>query len=154
MLRAGTARQVVPGSGELLVDLRAETTAAAEAAAASVRRLVGEVARPADVQLHVEGGVTRPAWPRGPGSLRLCRLARDAALPLGIELGEVVERGGSDASFPGALGVPTLDGLGPVCHDSCSRDERVEVASLAPRGAILAAAGRRPLRVSRRPRGT
>ena len=65
-------------------------------------------------------------------------MAREAAAPLGIELGEVVERGGSDASFPGALGVPTLDGLGPICHDSCSRDERVEVASLAPRGAILA----------------
>ncbi len=138
VLRAGTARQVVPGRGELLVDLRAETTAAAEAAAAAVRRLVERVERPPDVQLHVEGGVTRPAWPRGAGSLHLLQMAREAAAPLGIELGEVVERGGSDASFPGALGVPTLDGLGPICHDSCSRDERVEVASLAPRGAILA----------------
>ena len=139
VLRAGTARQVVPGSGELLVDLRAETTAAAETAAEAVRRLVRDVERPPNVQLHVEGGVTRPAWPRGPGSLRLLGLARQAAAPLGLELGEVVERGGSDASFPGALGVPTLDGLGPVCHDSCSRAERVEIASLAPRGAILAA---------------
>jgi glutamate carboxypeptidase len=101
--------------------------------------MVEDVERPTDVQLHVEGGVTRPAWPRGPGSLRLFQVAQDAAVPLGIELDEIVERGGSDASFPGALGVPTLDGLGPVCHDSCSRDERVEVASLAPRGAILAA---------------
>jgi glutamate carboxypeptidase len=139
VLRAGTARQVVPDSGELLVDLRAETTGAAEAAATAVRRLVDDVERPANVQLHVEGGVTRPAWPRGPGSLRLLELARGAAAELGVELGEVVERGGSDASFPGALGVPTLDGLGPVCHDSCSREERVEIASLAPRGAILAA---------------
>jgi glutamate carboxypeptidase len=142
-LRAGTARQVVPGHGELLVDLRAETTAAAEAA---VRRLVDGVERPPDVQLHVEGGVTRPAWPRGPGSLRLLQIAREAAAPLGIELGEVVERGGSDASFPGALGVPTLDGLGPIRPDSCSRDERVEVASLAPRGAILATVAARATR--------
>jgi glutamate carboxypeptidase len=34
--------------------------------------------------------------------------------------------------------VPTLDGLGPVCHESCSRAEWVEVASLVTRGAIFA----------------
>ena len=140
VLRAGTARQVVPGSGELLVDLRAETTAAAEAAAASVRRLVAEVAAAGGRAIARRGRRDATGLAARAGLARgCCQLARDAALPLGIELGEVVERGGSDASFPGALGVPTLDGLGPVCHDSCSRDERVEVASLAPRGAILAA---------------
>ena len=51
---------------------------------------------------------------------------------------ELAERGGSDASLAGATGVPTLDGLGPICHDSCSRDERVEIASIPQWGAILA----------------
>jgi glutamate carboxypeptidase len=83
--------------------------------------------------------VTRPAAPRGAGTLALFELARRAALPLGWSLGEVVSRGGSDACFAAALGVPTLDGLGPVCHASCSRDEWVERASIPVFGALLAA---------------
>jgi glutamate carboxypeptidase len=60
---------------------------------------------------------------------------------------ELVERGGSDASLVGATGLPTLDGLGPVCHDSCSRSERVRAADIPTWGAILAsvaAAAARP----------
>ncbi|MEO8715806.1 MAG: M20/M25/M40 family metallo-hydrolase, partial [Acetobacteraceae bacterium] len=52
--------------------------------------------------------------------------------------GEVVSAGGSDGSFAAALGVPTLDGLGPICHESCSRRERVEVDSIVPRGVLFA----------------
>jgi glutamate carboxypeptidase len=32
-----------------------------------------------------------------------------------------------------------LDGLGPIVHDTCSRRERVEVASITTRGALFAA---------------
>ena len=101
--------------------------------------------------LAVEGGVTRPAWPRGAGSLGLYALAAAAAGELGTPIYELVERGGSDASLVGATGLPTLDGLGPICHDSCSRSERVEIASIPVWGAILAsvaaAAARRSARV-------
>jgi glutamate carboxypeptidase len=139
VLRGGTARQIVPGEAELLVDLRAPTTEEAEALAADVRGLVRAAPAIEGVQLAVEGGVTRPAAPRGEGALALFQLARSAAEPLGWALREVVSRGGSDACFAAALGVPTLDGLGPVCHASCSRDEWVETASIPVFGALLAA---------------
>jgi glutamate carboxypeptidase len=139
VLRGGTARQIVPGEAELLVDLRAPTTREAEALASDVRRLVADVPAVEGVQFSVAGGVTRPAAPRGEGALALFQLARNAAEPLGWPLREVVSRGGSDACFAGALGVPTLDGLGPVCHASCSRDEWVEAASIPMFGALLAA---------------
>ena len=35
------------------------------------------------------------------------------------------------------MGLPTLDGLGPVSHDICSRDETMEVQSLVDRGALF-----------------
>ena len=57
---------------------------------------------------------------------------------LSIPVGEVVSPGGSDGSFAAALGIPTLDGLGPVCHDTCSRRERVELDSIVPRGKLFA----------------
>ena len=79
-------------------------------------------------------------------SARAARLAAE----LGIPAFEVASSGGSDGSFAAALGIATLDGLGPICHDSVSRSERVEVASIPVWGAILAsvaaAAARRSTR--------
>lgn len=136
VMRAGTARQVVPGEALLEVDLRAATTADLEVLAAAVRNLVADVPAVPGVAVSVTGGLTRPAWPRGDASL--FGQARAVAAAVGVELHEVAERGGSDASFPGALGIPTLDGVGPICHDSCSRAERVEISSIAPLAAIFA----------------
>jgi len=56
-----------------------------------------------------------------------------------VPISPVISSGGSDGSFPGAMGRPTLDGLGPVCHDTCSRREKIVIASLAERGAIFGA---------------
>jgi glutamate carboxypeptidase len=137
-LVAGSARQVVPEQGELLVDLRAPTSDAADALADAIRALVDAAPRAAGVKLSVEGGLTRPAWPRDAGSLGLYAVAAAAAGELGTAVHELVERGGSDASLAGATGLPTLDGLGPVCHDSCSRNERVAIAGIPAWGAILA----------------
>jgi glutamate carboxypeptidase len=73
-----------------------------------------------------------------PGTVELYERAAATALVLDTSLVEVAERGGSDASFAAALGVPTLDGLGPICHGSCSREEWIEEDSLAVYGAIFA----------------
>jgi glutamate carboxypeptidase len=83
------------------------------------------------------GGITRPAWPRS-ASAWLWERARVRAAQLAVPLHAVSSRGGSDASFAAALGVATLDGLGPICHDSCARGERIEIASLAERAALMA----------------
>ncbi len=47
-------------------------------------------------------------------------------------------RSGSDGNFTGALGVPTLDGLGPESSGHSGRSEHIVIDSLARRGAILA----------------
>jgi glutamate carboxypeptidase len=134
----GVARQVVPDHAELLIDLRAPDAQAATALVERVRGIVESHDGDGDgVGIELEGGITRPAFPRHASDL-LWRLAERRAEALGIPLGPVSSRGGSDASFAAALGVPTLDGLGPICHDSCSRAERIEIASLAERGALMA----------------
>ena len=134
ILRGGAARQVVPGEAELHLDLRVADQAGADWLLAEARRIAG--APPADprVTVRVEGGFYRPPFPTGAGTERLFALALGVGAALGVPVGRVVSPGGSDGSFAAALGVPTLDGLGPVCHESCSRRERVEVDSLVPRG--------------------
>jgi glutamate carboxypeptidase len=53
-------------------------------------------------------------------------------------LPEVHTRGGSDGSLVAALGVATLDGLGPVSLDDCSSQEKVVINTLVPRTLLLA----------------
>ena len=136
VFRGGTARQVVPGEAEIHVDLRAPDAAAADALLARIHAAVGATGREG-VELEVSGGFTRPPFEEE-RSRRLWALAQARASELGIPLVAERSRGGSDASFAAALGVETLDGLGPICHDSCARGERIEIGSLVDRGALLA----------------
>ena len=45
--------------------------------------------------------------------------------------------GGSDANFIAALGIPTLDGFGPVGAGFHSPGEYLEIASIEPRIRLL-----------------
>jgi glutamate carboxypeptidase len=128
----GTARQVIPDHARMEVDLRAPSEQSADRLMAAVRSRVDAAG------LALSGGITRPAFEPGAASRRLYDVVAAASASVGLPVHEVWERGGSDASFAGALGIPTLDGLGPITHDSCSRDERVEIQSLVSRGAVLA----------------
>jgi glutamate carboxypeptidase len=138
ILRGGSARQVVPGEAELQLDLRAPDRETAAQLEQDVREVLAAGAVPG-VAIAVDGGFTRPPMPRSAGTDRLYELAATACASLGEPLFARSERGGSDASFAGALGTATLDGLGPICHDSCSRRESVEVSSISRRGAIFGA---------------
>lgn len=138
ILRGGDARQVVPASAELHLDLRAATVEGADWLVAEARRIAAVPPADTHVSIAAEGGFYRPPFPTGPGTRRLYAMAQALCAELAIPVGEVVSPGGSDGSFAAALGIPTLDGLGPVCHDTCSWRERVEVDSIVPRGKLFA----------------
>lgn len=86
----------------------------------------------------VELGVVRPVWEPDAGTMALYEQAKVIASTLGFELGHQSAGGGSDGNFTGALGIPTLDGLG-VCGEGIhTLEERVHVASLPRSGRMLA----------------
>jgi glutamate carboxypeptidase len=137
VLRGGDARQVVPATAEMHIDLRARTDAAAQSLLSRVLEIL-RVPRDPRVAIEISGGITRPAFPRSASTALVATAAR-AAAALGVDYPAVESGGGSDGSFAAALGRPTLDGLGPICFDACSRRERIVVDSLFDRAAILAA---------------
>jgi len=137
ILKSGAARQVVPHEAEMHVDLRAAHPEDIPKLETDVRRIVADTGDPR-VTVRIEGGWSRPLFPESAGKV-LYALAEGFANELGAPIRPVVSSGGSDGSFAGALGRPTLDGLGPICHDTCSRREKIEIASLAQRGAIFGA---------------
>lgn len=55
-----------------------------------------------------------------------------------MTLGHESAGGGSDANFTGALGIPSLDGLGALGDGLHTLGEYIEIASLTTRGRLLA----------------
>ena len=137
IVEGGSARQVIPDRAWASVDLRAPTSALADATLARIRAILASPSVPSTA-LILEGGITRPAWEPNPGTDRLLDLARRCGGPLGLALRGTASGGGSDGNFTAALGIPTIDGLGPQGANLTARNEYVAVDSLAPRSALLA----------------
>ncbi len=90
------------------------------------------------VQFKVTRGVTRPVWEPDANVLALYETARGIARGLGYDITSQSSGGGSDGNFTGALGIPTLDGLGVQGSGAHTLDEHIVVESLAHRGRLLA----------------
>jgi glutamate carboxypeptidase len=91
-----------------------------------------------DVTFKVTRGVTRPVWEADAGTLALYEKARGVAASMGLDLPHMSAGGGSDGNFTGAMGIPTLDGLGVRGADAHTLNEHIEVDSLAERGRLMA----------------
>lgn len=135
VIEGGTRSNVIAEKASAIVDVRVPTAVDARRVESFVRRLQTRNPR---ARLTIEGGVDRPPLERTADVVRLYELARDVARGLGQELGEGGTGGGSDGNFTAALGVPTLDGLGPIGDGAHARHEHVEAAALPWRTALLA----------------
>lgn len=91
-----------------------------------------------DVTFEVTRGVTRPVWEPDAGTMALYEKARGIAKAMGLELPHGSAGGGSDGNFTGAMGIPTLDGLGVRGADMHTLNEHIEVDSLVERGRLMA----------------
>nr|WP_245872887.1 M20 family metallopeptidase [Deinococcus planocerae] len=122
-IRGGSAVNVIPAEATLEIDLRASTVAEGERVTDAIRALT-----PADprVRLSVTGGLNRPPFEPGPGTLTLFGQAQAIARDLGFEIGGEVVGGGSDGNFTAPL-CPTLDGLGAPGDGAHAAHEHVRL---------------------------
>ena len=88
-------------------------------------------------ELEVEPGPVRPFFIPTPESSEIYEQARALAKEIGFDPEAGVVGGGSDGNFTGAIGVPTLDGLGPEGAGFHTAEEHVLVDSLIPRARLL-----------------
>ncbi len=148
VFNAGTRPNVVPEHAELQVDVRGTTRAALESAIAAVEAIAASPTVP-DVTAEVE---TMASWMPMEKLERSGRLA-DSAIALASRLGfatkDVATGGASDANTTSGMGIPTIDGLGPVGGNDHSPAEYLDVGSIVPRTTLLAslllAVGRDPV---------
>lgn len=135
VIEGGTRTNVVAERAVASVDVRVPTMADAERIEAAVRQLQPRLR---GTRLEIRGGVNRPPLERGPHVVRLYEQAKQVAHELGFDLPEGGTGGGSDGNFTAALGVPTLDGLGPQGDGAHAIHEHVLLADLPRRAALVA----------------
>jgi glutamate carboxypeptidase len=100
-------------------------------------RMLALEARNEGIALDVEPGPVRPLFAPSPESLELFEHASSLARSIGFDPEPGIVGGGSDGNFTGALGVPTLDGLGPEGAGFHTSEEHVLAPSLIPRARLL-----------------
>jgi glutamate carboxypeptidase len=90
-----------------------------------------------DVELEVIRGPERPLFKPHAGTMMLYERARRIAGKIGFQLEHGQFGGGSDGNFTGALGIPTLDGLGVCGAGAHTLQEHLLLSSLVPRTQLL-----------------
>ena len=135
VVSGGTRGNVIAEEARAVVDVRVPRMEDAARVEAAVRAL-----QPRDpaIRMKITGGVERPPLERTEGVARLYEVAKVVASELGRDLAEGGTGGGSDGNFTAALGVPTLDGLGPEGDGAHALHEHVLLADLPWRAAFLA----------------
>lgn len=105
---------------------------------AGVERMLALTSSAPDVTLEVRRGVTRPVWEPDGGVMALYQHARGLARAIGFDISHQSSGGGSDGNFTGAMGIPTLDGLGVAGTGAHTLQEHIVTTSLLPRAKLLA----------------
>ena len=138
VFKAGTRPNIVCDQAELEVDVRAMAAGYLASAIAAINDLAAAPAVP-DVTVDVEMMAGWAPMEKLERSGRLADHVIALALRLGFETKDVSTGGASDANTTSGMGVPSIDGLGPVGGSDHSPEEYLEVASIVPRTALLAA---------------
>ncbi len=134
VINGGTLANVVPEECDIVVDCRIPDMDAAHKVMAFIEGL-----EPEDdgCEIIVEGGVDRPPYEKFEEIAKLFDHAKGLAKEIGFDLQDLKTGGGSDGNFTGALGIPTLDGLGADGHGAHSNDEFIYYSSLVERCKLM-----------------
>lgn len=137
VIRGGTRPNIVPPDALLQVDLRAVRRADLEAAEAAVREIAASATVP---ETTCEVRLMGRFWPmeRLERAERLVHAAVGLAAGLGFPLRDAATGGASDANTTAGLGVPSIDGLGPIGGNDHAPGEYLEIDSIVPRTALVA----------------
>ena len=135
VIHGGTVVNVVADRVEIEVDARAWTLDEGTRLDAALHALKPVLA---GSRLEVAGAFARPPMEALPGNLALFDRVRRIGAALGEELAPGRVGGASDGNFTAALGVATLDGLGPVGFADHTREEHILRSKIPGRLALLA----------------
>jgi glutamate carboxypeptidase len=119
------------------VDVRAVTADTFRDALAEVERVARETIVP-DTTVEVEAAAGFPPMEKTEATARPVARAAAIASELGFEVKDAATGDASDANPIAGMGIPTLDGLGPIGGADHAPGEWLDLTSVLPRIALLA----------------
>ncbi len=137
VISGGDKTNIVPDEASVDVDVRYSTMDEMREADAFFKTLSEETLLPgASVEVALRG--QRPPLQSSPESEQLWQQLRRAAEKQGIDAGAISTGGCSDGNWTAAMGIPTIDGMGPVGENSHRVDEYMELKSIIPAITVVA----------------
>ncbi len=139
VIKGGTKRNVVPDEAKVEVDVRVLTLAEGARIEQRIREICAQPPLPG-AKAEVIGNIGRPPWQRNAECDRVIAHFQAIADHYGVPLGAEDAGGGSDANFTAALGIPSIDGLGPVGEQPHTHEERIQKHTVVERAKLVALA--------------
>jgi glutamate carboxypeptidase len=136
VIHGGTVVNVVPAECAIQVDLRVMQPGEAERIQAALKSLQPVMDR---TRIEVTGGLNRPPMPFDGIMKATFEKAKAIAGQAGLEIRAGGTGGASDGNFVAPLGIPVLDGLGPVGEGEHSEREYILKDSLLERARLVEA---------------
>jgi glutamate carboxypeptidase len=135
VIEGGTRSNVIAEQARAVFDLRALHISDIRIVEKRLRSL-----RPIHrgARLEIRGGFNRPPLEHKVTGALFAQ-AKSLAAQMRLSLGESTAGGGSDGNLTGAIGTPTLDGLGAVGDGAHATYEHLVVQAMPQRAALLAA---------------
>ncbi len=138
VVSGGTSKNTVPAEARAELDLRYPTQALADGLWTRLTAATLELGV-AGAEVSVEKGPGRLPMEKLPGTASLLERYAGCARAHGLGADEAPRQGGgSDGNTTAAMGIPTLDALGPRGRHFHTPDEYLEVETLIPRAQALA----------------
>lgn len=136
IVSGGTKANVVAANAKAEVDLRFKIPTELERVENKFKELL-ENPFTKGIEVNVKRIGYRPPMNPTKEAEVLYNKVNELGENLGIDIQWVFTGGGSDANFTAALGVPTIDGMGPVGGDSHGINEYLEIDTVEPRLNLL-----------------
>ncbi len=137
IIGGGTRANVVPDEAHAHVDVRMVDPEGMRVISEAIQKLKDNITVKG-TSVEIVGEANFPPMPKNKAGAFLTELAQQAARELNFEVEDAATGGASDANMIAGVGVPVLDGLGPVGGLDHSPDEYIEAESIVPRIALLA----------------
>ncbi len=135
VIKGGTRHNVIPGECEVVINVRVQYKAEAKRVDEALMALTEAEPFLDGAELILTGDFMRPPMEHDEIMENTVKTFHDVT---GAFVGENFRGEGSDANFSGALGIPTLCGMGPSGEGAHAIHEQVYLPSMPRRAALLA----------------
>ena len=131
IIQGGTKANVIPDYARAVVDARV-ANAGEKKRIETCFQQIPQGTHVDGVRVEVQGGIYRPPMVPSEITLGLWEQIVEIGTRLGQEMKLIATGGGSDGNFTSALGIPTIDGLGPRGGSAHSQVEFLDLESINP----------------------